>query len=48
MVGDVTLDLDHPVRHLLADEGEGLCLQLVFEAICHLGRLARKSAVNVT
>ena len=31
MVGDGTLDLDHPVRHLAADEGQGLCLQLVFE-----------------
>ena len=26
------LDLDDPVRHLLADEGGGSCLQVVFEA----------------
>ena len=31
MVANGALDLDDPVRHLPADEGEGLCLQLVFE-----------------
>src|SRR4030042_1459893 len=29
---DGALDLDDPVRHLLADEGGGACLQVVFEA----------------
>jgi hypothetical protein len=29
MAADVPLDLDHPVVHLLADEGERLTLQVV-------------------
>ena len=39
---DGALDLDDPVGHLLADEGGGACLQVVFEAHVLLGGRRRK------
>ena len=43
---DRALDLDDPVRHLLADEGGGACLQVVFEAHVPLGGRAENEAVS--
>ena len=43
---DRALDLDDPVRHLLADQGGGSCFQVVFEAHVPLGGRAENEAVS--